>query len=211
MLRHITPRKYRQDNDVAEKWVGSREKDQRRASLELMRKRRRALVLFGTCNNEMARDHVLDATGKLNLSRVLTHFAPVIQMSTSSPATALTSLLNSLHTHLQTHTQLLPTLHAQLGLPPSALEDDLKVLQEQLVQSVELQIDRRRKEVDGWMHKCDELEKHCLRYTQALGGNIKATGTSLGELKKEQALPRRYERISEHQEKLRQASSQLFL
>ncbi|KAF8901151.1 microtubule associated protein-domain-containing protein [Gymnopilus junonius] len=97
-----------------------------------------------------------------------------------------------------------PTLHAQLGLPPSALEDELKALQEQLVQSVELQIDRRRKEVETWMQKCDELEKHCLRYTQALGGNIKATGTSLGELRKEQALPRRYERISEHQEKLRQ-------
>ncbi|KDR79106.1 hypothetical protein GALMADRAFT_92933 [Galerina marginata CBS 339.88] len=124
--------------------------------------------------------------------------------SSSSSATTLTSLLNSLHTHLQSQTQLLPTLHAQLGLPPSALEDELRTLQEQLVQSVEAQIDRRRKEVELWMEKCSDLENHCLRYTKALGGNIKATGSSLGELRKEQALPRRCEMISEHQEKLRQ-------
>lgn len=128
-------------------------------------------------------------------------------MTTPSTSTTLTSLLNSLHTHLQSQTQLLPTLHAQLGLPPSALEDELKALQQQLVQSVELQIGRRRKEVEEWNEKCNEIENQCVRYTKALGGNIKATGSSLGELKKEHALPRRYEMIAEHQEKLRQVSA----
>ncbi|KAF8154613.1 microtubule associated protein-domain-containing protein [Crassisporium funariophilum] len=116
----------------------------------------------------------------------------------------LTSLLNSLHTHLQSQTQLLPTLHAQLGLPPTALEDELQALQRHLVQSVELQIDKRRKEVEEWMEKCEAIENDCVRYTKALGGNIKATGTSVGELRKDQALPRRYDLIAVHQEKLRQ-------
>ncbi|KAJ3534779.1 hypothetical protein NMY22_g6771 [Coprinellus aureogranulatus] len=117
----------------------------------------------------------------------------------------LTSLLNSLHSHLQQQTQLLPTLHAQLGLPSTALEDDLKDLQEQLIRGVERQIDLRRNQVDEWMGKCDAVESICLRYTKALGGNIKATGSSLGEIRKEQSLPRRYELVTEFQEKLRQA------
>ncbi|KAJ3514856.1 hypothetical protein NMY22_g14608 [Coprinellus aureogranulatus] len=120
-------------------------------------------------------------------------------------AMTLTSLLNSLHSHLQQQTQLLPTLHAQLGLPSTALEDDLKDLQEQLIRGVERQIDLRRKQVDEWMGKCDAVESICLRYTKALGGNIKATGSSLGEIRKEQSLPRRYELVTEFQEKLRQA------
>lgn len=121
-----------------------------------------------------------------------------------TPPPSLTSLLNSLHTHLQTQTQLLPTLHAQLGLPPSALEDELKALEKQLMLSVEAQVEGRRGEVEKWMEKCDEIENACLRYTKALGGNTKATGSSLGELRKEQVLPRRYELVSEFQEKLRQ-------
>lgn len=121
-------------------------------------------------------------------------------------AMTLTALLNSLHTHLQLQTQLLPTLHLQLGLQPTALEDELKTLQQQLVHSVELQIDKRRKEVEHWLEKCDSIENECVRYSKALGGNIKATGTSVAELRKEQALPRRYEMISEYQEKLRQVS-----
>ena len=128
-------------------------------------------------------------------------------MTSPSTAMTLTSLLNSLHTHLQSQTQLLPTLYAQLGLPPSALEDELMTLQQQLVHGVELQIDKRRKEVECWMEKCDAIESQCVRYSKALGGNIKATGTSVVELRKEQALPRRYEMISEYQEKLRQVSN----
>lgn len=121
----------------------------------------------------------------------------------------LTSLLNSLHTHLQSQTQFLPTLYAQLGLPPSALEDELKTLQQQLVHGVELQIDKRRKEVEHWTEKCDAIEDECVRYSKALGGNIKATGTNIAELRKEQALPRRYEMISGYQEKLRQVRNNI--
>ncbi|KAF9465929.1 microtubule associated protein-domain-containing protein [Collybia nuda] len=122
---------------------------------------------------------------------------------TLTPLT-LTSLLNSLHTHLQSQTQLLPTLHAQLGLPHTALEDELTALHQQLMHSVENQIDLRRKEVERWMEKCIAVENDCLRYSKALGGNIKATGNSVGELRKEQVLPRRYDMVSEYQEKLRQ-------
>lgn len=118
--------------------------------------------------------------------------------------TTITSLLNSLHTHLQSQTQLLPALHNQLGLPQTALADDLSNLQKQLTECVESQIETRRKQVDEWMGKCDNLERECLRYTKALGGHGKATGSSVGEVRKEQVLPRRFEMISEHQEKLRQ-------
>jgi hypothetical protein len=123
---------------------------------------------------------------------------------TTSPT--LTSLLNSLHTYLQSQTQLLPTLHAQLGLPPTALADELRTLEKHLMESVEGHIDRRRKEVDKWMQKCDAAENECLRYSKALGGNIKATGSSVGELRKEQVLPKRHEMALEHQERLRQVS-----
>lgn len=120
--------------------------------------------------------------------------------------TTITSLLNSLHTHLQSQTQLLPTLHAQLGLPATALADDLQTLQQQLTACVEEQIDTRRKQVDEWMLKCGEVEEDCVRYSKALGGHVKAAPGSVGEVRKEQVLPRRFEMITEFQEKLRQVS-----
>jgi Ase1/PRC1/MAP65 family protein len=121
------------------------------------------------------------------------------------PELTLTALLNSLHTHLQSQTKLLPTLHLQLGLPPTALEDELKTIQQHLIQSLESQINVRRQEVQAWLEKCDAVERQCIRYTKALGGNVKPqTGPSVGELRKEQVLPRRYELVSAHQEKLRQ-------
>lgn len=123
-------------------------------------------------------------------------------MTTST--TTISSLLNSLHTHLQSQTQLLPTLHNQLGLPQTALADDLSALQKQLAECVESQIDYRRKQVDEWMGRCDEVETECIRYSKALGGHGKATGSSVGEVRKEQVLPKRFEMISEYHEKLRQ-------
>lgn len=118
----------------------------------------------------------------------------------------LTSLLNSLHTHLQSQTQLLPTLHAQLGLPSTALADELRTLEKQLMESVESQIDSRRKEVDTWMQKCETAESECLRYSKALGGTIKATESSVGEVRKELVLPKRHQMALEYQERLRQVS-----
>ncbi|KAK2460002.1 hypothetical protein APHAL10511_008008 [Amanita phalloides] len=123
---------------------------------------------------------------------------------------ALTSLLDSLHTHLQQQTQLLPTLHTQLGLPPTAIEDELKSLQQQLVEGIERQIDIRRKEVSVWVDKCELVESECVRYAQALGGNTKVTGVSAAELKREVVLPRRYEMAAAHQEKLRQVGGIAF-
>lgn len=123
-------------------------------------------------------------------------------MTTST--TTISSLLNSLHTHLQSQTQLLPALHNQLGLPQTALADDLSALQKQLAECVESQIDYRRKQVDEWMGRCDEVETECIRYSKALGGHVKATGSSVGEVRKEQVLPKRFEMISEYHEKLRQ-------
>ncbi|GJE92448.1 hypothetical protein PsYK624_086020 [Phanerochaete sordida] len=122
----------------------------------------------------------------------------------TTPETTITSLLNSLHTHLQSQTQLLPTLHNQLGLPQTALADDLSALQRQLAECVESQIELRRKQVDEWMGRCDGVERECIRYSKALGGHVKATGSSVGEVRKEQVLPKRFEMISEYQEKLRQ-------
>ncbi|KAH9829873.1 microtubule associated protein-domain-containing protein [Rhodofomes roseus] len=119
-------------------------------------------------------------------------------------STTITSLLNSLHTHLQSQTQLLPTLHAQLGLPPTALTDELATLQHQLTECIESQIDLRRKQVDEWLKRCADIENHCIRYGNALGGHVKTTGGSVGEIRKEQVLPRRFEIASEYQEKLRQ-------
>ncbi|KAL6303787.1 microtubule associated protein-domain-containing protein, partial [Sparassis latifolia] len=118
--------------------------------------------------------------------------------------TTITSLLNSLHTHLQSQTQLLPTLHAQLGLPPTALTDELAVLQQQLAQCVERQIDIRRRQVDEWTERCEAVEEGCRRYGRALGGHGKATGGSVSEIAKEQVLPRRFEVGSEFHERLRQ-------
>lgn len=121
-------------------------------------------------------------------------------------ATTITSLLNSLQSHLQSQTQLLPTLHHQLGLPPTALADELSTLQKQLTECVESQIQVRRKQVDEWMCRCDAVESRCVRYGEALGGHAKATGSSVGEIRKEKVLPTRFDRINEYQEKLRQVS-----
>ncbi|KAH7890454.1 microtubule associated protein-domain-containing protein, partial [Phlebopus sp. FC_14] len=100
-------------------------------------------------------------------------------------------------------TQLLPTLHAQLGLPPTALEDELQELQYALTRAVEAQIEVRSKQVEEWEGKCQEVELGCSRYTRALGTNAKVAG-SLNDIKSEKVLPRRYERAMEYQEKLRQ-------
>ncbi len=122
-------------------------------------------------------------------------------------STTITSLLNSLQSHLQSQTQLLPTLHTQLGLPPTALADDLSTLQRQLTECVESQVRARQAQVDEWMERCDEVQNACVRYGRALGGHVKATGSCVGEIGREGVLPRRFEMITEYQEKLRQVRS----
>jgi protein regulator of cytokinesis 1 len=124
-------------------------------------------------------------------------------MATKPAAKALTDILNSLYTHLHAQTQLLPTLHSQLGLSPNALEDDLKILQQELIEGVEKRVHARRMEVEDWLSRCETAERKCVRYSRALGGNAKSTVINLGELRKETVLPRRFELVVEHQEKLR--------
>ena len=104
---------------------------------------------------------------------------------TMAPPPNLTSLLNSLHTHLQTQTQLLPTLHHQLGLAENALEEELTKLQAQLLAQVEELVHSRQKEVEDWVDRCEQVEDACIRYSKALGGNVKATGSCVGEIRKE--------------------------
>ncbi|EGO19906.1 hypothetical protein SERLADRAFT_442723 [Serpula lacrymans var. lacrymans S7.9] len=124
----------------------------------------------------------------------------------TTPSLTLTTLLSTLHTHLNVQTRLLPTLHVQLGLPPTALEDELQTLQHTLTRAVESQIEIRRKQVDEWYAKCDGVESECMRYSRALGTNAQVAGSvaALGDLKGEKVLPNRYQRAMEYQEKLRQ-------
>jgi len=129
------------------------------------------------------------------------------QTMESTAPVSLTSLLNSLHSHLQQQTQLLPALHSQLGLPHTSLADELSALEQELTACVERQIDLRRKQVDEWMEKCAAVESDCGRYSKALGGHIKVAGSGIGELRKEHVLPKRYDALAEHQERLRQVST----
>ena len=76
---------------------------------------------------------------------------------------------------------------------------------------VERQIDLRRKQVDEWMGKCVVVENDCARYSKALGGHIKVVGNGIGELRKEHVLPKRYDALTEHQERLRQVSTTVSL
>ena len=126
------------------------------------------------------------------------------QDMTSQPT--ITSLLNSLHTHLQTQTQLLPTLHAQLGLPPTALADELSSLQKALTHCVEDQISSRMKQVHELEERCENLESECHSYSVALGPSAKGLEITATELRREPVLPRRYDQLAEIQEKLRQVS-----
>ncbi|KAF8483578.1 microtubule associated protein-domain-containing protein [Russula ochroleuca] len=116
----------------------------------------------------------------------------------------ITSLLNSLHSHLQTQTQLLPTLHAQLGLPPTALADELSSLQNALTRCVEDQIGSRRKQVHELEDRCENLESECHSYSVALGPSAKGLEITATELRREPVLPRRYDQLAELQERLRQ-------
>ena len=67
---------------------------------------------------------------------------------------------------------------------------------------MEEQIELRRQEVDEWMRRCDVVERECSKYTKTLGAHTKILSTSLGELKKQKALPVRHEMLNQHLERL---------
>ena len=99
------------------------------------------------------------------------------------------TLLASLHEHLAFHTALLPQLHAQLGLPPTALATELQELRAVLADAVEARVERRKKDVAAWAERCEDLERRCKDYAIALGGPS-MTGSikglkSITELRKE--------------------------
>ncbi|QRV78639.1 microtubule associated protein (ASE1) [Ceratobasidium sp. AG-Ba] len=112
------------------------------------------------------------------------------------------TLLASLHEHLAFHTALLPQLHAQLGLPPTALATELEELRKVLADAVEARVERRRQDVAVWAQRCDELEKRCKQYATAVGGptiisTIKGI-KNVAELAKEQNYPKRYELLQKN-------------
>ncbi|KAG9078686.1 hypothetical protein FS749_009250, partial [Ceratobasidium sp. UAMH 11750] len=112
------------------------------------------------------------------------------------------TLLASLHEHLAFHTALLPQLHAQLGLPPTALATELEELRTVLADAVEARVERRRKDVAAWAERCEEVERKCKQYATAVGGPT-IIGTIKGvrpvaELAKEQNYPKRYELLQKN-------------
>lgn len=100
-------------------------------------------------------------------------------------ATTVDSLLTSLQSHLTSQTPLIPTFHSQLGLPPTALTDELSELHAALVDCVDKKIDERRQEVSQWMEKCDFHESECVKLGRALGSHAKVVTSSVGELRKQ--------------------------
>ena len=103
-------------------------------------------------------------------------------MSRSTSRKSLTpeSLVSVLVPHISQQTLLLPTLHQQLGLPPSALESDLSALREALLKTVEDCVNNRKKEISQWDKRCENVELRCRRLENALGRR----GASLADVKK---------------------------
>ncbi|KAG8945513.1 hypothetical protein FRC04_000716 [Tulasnella sp. 424] len=114
------------------------------------------------------------------------------------------SLVAALHEHLSLHTTLLPRLHAQLGLPASQLRLELEELQTTLKQVVDGQLDRRKKEVEDWVTKCESVERECEDLRRALGGNNRASLEDAEEVHQVEVLPERHERLVLQRDKLHQ-------
>jgi Ase1/PRC1/MAP65 family protein len=116
------------------------------------------------------------------VERHLNLLIPIVIMSrTSWKSLSPESLVSALIPHISQQTSLLPTLHQQLGLPPSALEADLSALREALLKTVEDCVESRRKEITDWAARCESVESRCKRLEAALG---RRTG-SIGEVKKQ--------------------------
>jgi hypothetical protein len=106
------------------------------------------------------------------------------------PSLALNSLLTALQTHLQAQTQLLPDLHARLGLPPSALEDELAALEERLAACVAGPVAARAQEVTEWTARCAAAEAAARRHAAALGAMRAARSRGLRRSPRRSCSPR---------------------
>ncbi|KAF8987032.1 hypothetical protein BDZ89DRAFT_1055538 [Hymenopellis radicata] len=87
---------------------------------------------------------------------------------------SITEFLNSLHSHLQAQSHLLPSLHDQLGLPVSALEEELAAIKQILIDSVEAQIESRRQKSKFVPYQAGELS--------TLSSHLHAMARVLGEI-----------------------------
>lgn len=103
-------------------------------------------------------------------------------IASNMPLLTSSALLSTLYTHLNARTQLIPTLHAQLGLPQIVLEDDeLQTLQIYNI-PVESQMEVWRKQVDAtWIGKCEGVDFGCALYSKALGTQTKVAGALNGQ------------------------------
>lgn len=101
--------------------------------------------------------------------------------------TAITpeSVVQDLLPHLTLQTTLLPTVHAQLGLPSSALEQDLRTLRDALFKTIEDCVRARQQEVQEWADRCSGLEETCMQLANTIGANAKAVGTAVSELRQQ--------------------------
>ena len=151
----------------------------------------------------------------------------ILDMTTNSAATpSITpeSLVKELLPQITLQTAQLPTIHTQLGLAPSALEEDLETLQKALLKTVEGVVHARQKEVEEWADRCDKLEDSCIRLSKALCPSAKSVDGTVGELRKQlvsllssshglfwltllmlcscQVYPRRFELLTEQEDKL---------
>lgn len=105
--------------------------------------------------------------------------------SAATPSITPESLVQELLPQITLQTAQLPTLHTQLGLASSALEQDLETLRKALIRTVEDVVHTRQKDVQEWADRCDMLEDSCVRLSKALGPSAKSLGATVGELRKQ--------------------------
>jgi protein regulator of cytokinesis 1 len=81
-------------------------------------------------------------------------------------------VLDSLIGILQAQADQLPPIHARLGLPHEALEEDLDQLKQQLEITITKLVERRRIEVNELERRCHAVERDCSALGKCLGGGI---------------------------------------
>ncbi|KZO94497.1 hypothetical protein CALVIDRAFT_538955 [Calocera viscosa TUFC12733] len=121
-------------------------------------------------------------------------------MSLDVPVLTPSTLLPALQVPLLTLTHSLPALHRQLGLPPSALEEDLGQLRDALLSAIDHQLERRKEEVREWEGRCLGVE----RKVGGLRSKVGAWGKGVAEASGEdnEILPRRLELLTQQEHKL---------
>ncbi|KAH7104384.1 microtubule associated protein-domain-containing protein [Auriculariales sp. MPI-PUGE-AT-0066] len=137
---------------------------------------------------------------------------PPPQPSTEPTTSQATALLHSLQNALNAQLAYLPQLHATLGLPPDAIAHDLDQLRMALLATAEHCVKQRQDEVDAWHARCAEVEGVCVGLVKVLGSHARSFGaagspSSIGEITKIQALPRRLELLESRCENLRRLYS----